>query len=184
LYIPLWLLFAYMFIRIIGFKAESSSGILLGPLYFIEFGVHEASHIIVGFLPAILVAAAGSFGEMTFTWLIVLAAWRKKAYYWMIFGLLWVMLSMNSAGRYMADAVPQKLPLVGPGPDPQHDWHFVFSHLHWLPASVFIGDTVRVVGDIAGLAGLALGFWIIIVIAAGPDTNTYAAKTAASKPRS
>jgi hypothetical protein len=168
LYIPFWLFLLYQYFQILGFKAEDGGNLFLGALYTVEFGVHEAGHIIFGFLPAILVAAAGSLTEMAFTWLIAIAAWRQKAYFAFVYSLIWVMLSMNSAGRYMADAIPQNLPLVGLGPDPQHDWHFVFGKLGWLPASAFIGDTVRALGDIAGALGLIFGLILIVYTA----TNT------------
>jgi hypothetical protein len=66
----------------------------------------------------------------------------------------------------MADAVPQQLPLVSlggalSGQDAVHDWHFVFSQLHLLDASAFIGNSLRVTGHIAGFAGVVFVAWLI-----------------------
>src|SRR4051812_22814937 len=86
LYIPLWLVFVYLFFQILDFRADDSHNLILSGLYFIEFGVHEVLHVITGFLPAIMTAAAGSIGEVTFTILIVIAALKAKSYFAAIFG--------------------------------------------------------------------------------------------------
>lgn len=162
-YVCLWLFFVYLYVLIVQFQVEESSNLFIGGLYFVEFGVHEASHLAVAFLPSILVAAAGSFGEIVFTVLIVFAAWKAKSYFAVIFGTLWVALAMNSVGRYMADARAQQLPLIGPGETVQHDWNFVFAQLGWLNADMIIGTTVRGLGDLIGLIALGFGLWLLLV---------------------
>ncbi|MDO8335246.1 MAG: hypothetical protein Q7T74_00465 [Candidatus Saccharibacteria bacterium] len=162
LYIPLWVLFVYLYIQILFFTPSNMQNFILGILYFIEFGVHEASHLVFAFLPSILTAAAGSIGEVTFTVLIVIAALKGRAYFATIFGCIWVMLAMNSAGMYMADARSQLIPLVGFSNQPQHDWYYVFGKLGWLNSDVFIGGALRGLGDIIGLIALGFGLWLII----------------------
>jgi len=162
-YIVGWACFLYLFIQILSFRAEDSSNILLSGLYFIEFGVHEASHIIVAFLPQILVAAAGSVGEIGFTVLILYATIKGKAYFAGVFAGLWIMLAMNNVGRYMADARSQLLPLIGPGETVQHDWHYVFGQLGWLNADTAIGGTVRGLGIMIGVVALGWGLYLIIM---------------------
>lgn len=173
LYIPLWVFFAYLYIQILFFNAENSQNILLSGLYFIEFGVHEASHLVFFFLPSILTAAVGSIGEISFTLLIVTAALKAHSYFAAIFGCLWVMLAMNSAGRYMADARSQQIPLIGPGETVNHDWNYVFSQLGWLEMDTLIGGAVRGVGDIIGVVALAFGLWLIAskIIAGSKDLS-------------
>lgn len=158
-----WLFFVYLFFQILDFKAEQSNNLLLSGLYFIEFGVHEASHIVVSFLPSILVAAAGSIGEMSFTWLFLFATLKEKSYFASVFASLWVMLAMHSAGRYMADARSQLLPLIGPGDTVKHDWNYVFGQLGWLRADTAIGGTVSMIGTVFGAAGLLFGLYLIIL---------------------
>lgn len=162
LYIPLWIFFVYLYIQILFFSAENSQNILLSGLYFIEFGVHEASHLVFFFLPSIITAAAGSIGEISFTLLIVFAALKARSYFAAIFGCLWVMLAMNSAGRYMADARAQQIPLIGPGETVNHDWNYVFSQLGWLDLDILIGATVRSIGDIIGALALVFGLYLIV----------------------
>lgn len=171
LYIVLWLFFAYLYVVILSYRAEASDNLVLSALYLVEFGVHEISHLVVAFLPPVLVAAAGSAGEVTFTWLIVWAAVKARSFS-VVFGLLWVMLAMHNVGRYMADAQVMQLPLVGPGENVKHDWNFVFGQLGWLPACVAIGNTVAVLGAIIGALGLLLGLALIGMKAMDRRANT------------
>lgn len=164
LYTALLAFFIYLYFQILTFTTQGSPNLLLIGLYFIEFGVHEASHMVFAFLPPILTAAAGSIGEVSFTVLIAYAGFRAKSYFAGIFGLLWVMLAMNNAGRYMADARTQQLQLIGLSDHPIHDWNFVFGQLGWLHADTAIGGTVRVLGDVVGAAGIILGAYLLIIM--------------------
>lgn len=163
LYIVGWFFFLYLFVQILGFKAEDSNNLFLSSLYTIDFGVHETSHIITGFLPSIITAAAGSIGEMSFTYLVLYATIKGKAYFASVFAGIWVMFAMNSAGRYMADARSQLLPLVGPSENVKHDWHYVFGQLGWLQSDTLIGGIVSGIGDVIGVAALLLGLWLIVM---------------------
>lgn len=162
IYIGLWIFFAYLFIQILFFTPSNPQNFVLGSMYFIEFGVHEASHLVFAFFPQVITAAAGSIGEVIFTVLIVIAAIKGRAYFAAIFAALWVMLAMNNAGMYMADARSQLIPLVGFSNQPNHDWHFVFSQLGWLPADAIIGNSVRGLGDLIGAIALGIGIWLMI----------------------
>lgn len=162
LYIILWIFFVYLFVQILFFTPTDPQNFVLGIMYFVVFGVHEASHLAFAFLPHIITAAAGSIGEVAFTVLVVFAALKSRAYFAAIFGCIWVMLAMNSAGMYMADARSQLIPLVGFSNQPNHDWHFVFGQLGWLSADTIIGGTVRGLGDLIGAIALGLGIWLII----------------------
>jgi hypothetical protein len=168
LYITGWIFFIYLFISILNFSVEGPNNPLVSGMYFIDFGVHEASHIAVAFLPAILVAAAGSIGEVSFTLLLLFATLKAKSYFASVFAGLWVMLGFVSVGRYMADARAQTLPLIGPGETVKHDWNFVFSELGWLNADVFIGGTVRTIGIVIGVASLLFGLYLILLKLSAP----------------
>lgn len=161
LYLLVWLFLAFLFTDILKFHSNHSNFFVVGIMYFVELGVHEVSHLLTAFLPSVLTASAGSFGEILFTSLVVYAGLRYRAYFVAAFGLLWMMLAFNSTGIYMADARAQSLPLVGPGPEPTHDWHFVFDRLGLLSHDHFIGGAFRVFGDILGLLGLLFGAWLI-----------------------
>jgi hypothetical protein len=162
LYIFLWIFFVYLFIQILSFNQGDISNVLLAGLYFILYGIHEASHIITAFMPAIVTAASGSISEILFTGTLVVIALRSKSYFAASFVMLWMMLAMTSVGRYIADAEAQSMPLIGPGENPQHDWNFVLTELEWLQNCVAIGDSIRIAGYVVGALGLALGMWVIV----------------------
>lgn len=148
------LFFLYLYIQILTFDQSAIVNPILGGMYFVLFGIHEASHIVLGFMPAITVAAAGSLSEIAFTLILVAASFKYRSYAAASFSLLWTMLAMVSAGRYMADAKNQFMPLIGPGPNPLHDWNFVFTELDLLDHSNMIGDAVRYGGYAVGAIGL------------------------------
>lgn len=148
-------------IQILDFKAESSTNMIVRGMYMLDFGIHEMSHIVLMFLPQILVAMAGSFGEITFTILLLFATIKGKTYFASVFAGLWIMLAFNSAGRYIADSRAQLLPLVGPGPTVNHDWNYVLGQFGLLNFDTFIGGTVRVIGDVIGVLALIFGVWLI-----------------------
>jgi hypothetical protein len=170
LYIIGWVFFLYLFISMCSFSAENSNNIVLSGMYFLDFGVHEASHLAVFFLPPIFVAAAGSIGEVCFTLLLLFATLKAKSYFATVFTGQWVMLGFISAGRYMADARAQMLPLIGPGETVKHDWNFVFSQLGWLNADTLIGGTMTTIGTTVGVCGLLFGIYLIILKISEPKT--------------
>jgi hypothetical protein len=177
LYILLWLFFVYLYIQLLQFNQSAPPNVLIGGMYFILFGIHEAAHIVLMFLPSIFVASAGSLSEIGFTSLLVFAAVRAKAWFAGIFASLWLMLAFTSAGNYMADARTQAMPLIGPGADPKHDWFFVFSELGVLDADVTIGTTVRIIGAIIGALALLFGLLMIISVAMRNNSNSTSLST-------
>jgi hypothetical protein len=162
---PLWIAMAYLYSQIIVFDQANITNLLTGALYFILFGIHEASHVIFGFLPAVYAAAAGSVGEVIFTLFLTFVALRKKAYFGASFCLLWMALAFKSAGNYMADAQKQSIPLLGFGDSPQHDWSFVFTQLNILDKSESIGMTIQNIGLGIGAFGLLFGLIILLLMA-------------------
>lgn len=161
-YIGCWLFFLYLYIQLLSFSVVNPNNLLLSGLQFIDFGVHEVSHLIVFFLPSILVAAAGSIGEIGFTILILIATLKAKAYFACIFACLWIMLAMHSVGHYMADARAQAIPLVGPGETVKHDWNYVFSQLGWLHYDTAIGGAFSAIGSAIGILALGFGLYLIV----------------------
>lgn len=160
-YIAAWAVFLWLFICLLSFRADQANMLLVQGMYFISFGVHEAAHIVFGFLPAVATAAAGSLSEIVFALLLLYATVRQRAYFAAVFACQWVMLACISAGNYMADARSQLLPLIGPGETVQHDWNFVFGQLGWLNADTAIGGTVHWIGVCIGAAGLLAGVYKI-----------------------
>lgn len=198
MYIPLWLFGIYIFIKLLGFDMLAGLPTVLLIPYSFNFALHELAHILTGFLPPILTASAGSFSELLLGAGLVAGAFHFRNYFASMFCLLWFDLACQGAGTYMADALPQRLPLVSlggalSGQDPLHDWHFVFGELHMLGMSNLIGNLIRVIGHIAGLFGIAFAGWVMYKIAASsaskieatqpkPPTNPTHGVAAAARP--
>ncbi len=183
-HIPLWLVGIYIFIKLLGFNMLVGLPLVLLIPYSFDFVLHESAHIFTAPLPPVLTASAGSIAELLLGTGLVIGAFYFRNYFASMFCFLWFDLTCQSAGTYMADAIPRRLPLVSlggalSGQDPIHDWHFVFGHLHVLGASAFIGNSIRIVGHIAGLFGVAFAAWIMYKMAAAaspPQTAPVHAK--------
>lgn len=163
LYIPLWIFFVYLFVAIMQFKVDAPGNVILAGMYFVEFGVHEVSHLATMFFPPLMTALAGSIGEISFTLLFLYAALKSKAYFAACFAGLWVMLALKSVGNYIADARTQAIPLVGPGETVQHDWAFILGQLNALTYDTLIGGIVVSIGTLIGVASLFAGAYLIFV---------------------
>jgi hypothetical protein len=173
-YLPLWLFGLYIFYELFQLDmAHQQMPLVLIIPYSADFLLHEWAHIFTAFLPAVMTASAGSLSELGLgTTLVVMAFWQRS-YFAALFCLLWLDLACQSAGQYMADAIPQQLQLVSlgaalSGGEAKHDWHFVFGQLHILQASYFIGDSIRIIGDLAGLLGVAFSAWLLYKMSQAP----------------
>jgi len=166
-HVVLWLFGLYILVQLFGFKMGGEMpGVLLVP-YSFNFMLHEWSHILTGFLPPILSAAAGSGSELLLGLGLVIGAIWFKNWFALMFCLLWFDLALQSAGGYMADAVVRKLPLVSlggalSGQDATHDWNFIFGQLHLLGASEFIGNSLRLFGHVVGIFALLFAAYLIV----------------------
>jgi hypothetical protein len=186
-YLPLWLFGAYVFVKLLAFNMLGSLPIVLLVPYSFDFMLHEMAHIVTAFLPSIMTASSGSFSELLLGTGLVLGGFWFRNYFAIMFCCLWFDLTAQSAGTYMADAIPQQLPLVSlggalSGQDPLHDWHFVFGKLHMLGASAFVGNSLRLVGHLVGLFGLLFAGWIIYQIAAATQKPVDNSKPLPPKP--
>lgn len=182
-HVPLWLFGLYAFVKLLGFTMLAPLPLVLLVPYSFDFTLHELAHIVTAFLPSVLTASAGSASELLLGSGLVVGAFWFRNYFAAMFCCLWFDLTAQSAGTYMADAIPQQLPLVSlggalSGQDPVHDWHFVFGQLHMLGMSALIGNTLRVIGHAVGLFGVIFATWILYKMAAAPKQATTAPPTA------
>ncbi len=171
-YVPAWLFGLYIFVNLLHFDPNTQPTFPILVAQSFDFLLHELAHIATGFLPALLTASAGSISELLLGLFLVYMAFRSRTYFLVLICTLWFMLTCQGAGIYMADAVPERLQLVSLGgalsgtDKVVHDWNFVFGKLHLLGASAFIGNTVRIVGVVAGLAALGFTVWLMYRMAA------------------
>lgn len=163
--ITAFLFYLYLYIQILSFNQGEITNPIVGGMYFILFGIHEAAHIVMVFAPPVITAASGSFAEIVFVLLLLVVSIKAKSYVATGFSFIWLMLAASSAGRYMADAKDQLIPLIGPGANPQHDWNFVFTELNLLEQSSAIGDVIRFGGYGVGVIGLIVTVVYIVKLA-------------------
>jgi hypothetical protein len=148
---------------------------VISVMHAFDFMLHEFAHILTAWLPEIVSAAAGSFSELLLGLALVGGAFTMRNYFASLFCFLWLMLVCMSVGSYMADAVPQNIPLISLGgalagsEQATHDWHFIFGELNMLGASGFIGGAFKAFGILAGLFGLLFSGWIIYKMATAAD---------------
>lgn len=160
-YTVVWVIFLYIFSQIIVFMLSGSADLLIIGMAFINFGVHEVSHIATFFLPNLAVALAGSVGEISFTLLLLIAALKAKSYAAACFTGLWVMLAFISVGRYVSDARAQALQLMGPSETVIHDWNYILSELNLLQYDQLIGGALQYHGVLIGLVSVVLAGFLL-----------------------
>ena len=126
----------------------------------VDLGVHEFGHLLFGWAPFLLIAAAGSA-------LQVMAPAALAGYFWwrrdrlavvLLFG--WLGMSLNNVAVYIGDANRMVLPLFGDdGSGAGHDWHNILGELGWLAQADGLAGLVRAGSLVAFLAGVGLAGW-------------------------
>lgn len=170
-YLPVWLVGLYVFCVLLRFDPNKQLPLIILPAQSFDFMLHEMAHILTGFLPSILTAAAGSFSELLLGVVLIITAFKSRSYFAVLICSLWFMLASQSVGTYMADARAQKMDLVSLGGAMSgsettiHDWHFIFSKLHILSLDTLIGGIVRFNGVVVGLLGLIFSAWLLYKMA-------------------
>lgn len=182
-YVPMWLLGVYIFIKLLSFELDGQSPFIIAIPQAFDFMLHEMAHIMFGFAPSLVAAAAGSFSELLLGALLIWGAFRGRTYFASLFCFLWFMLACISVADYMADARLRQLPLVSLGGEISgqaavHDWHYIFSQLNILEFDTIIAEAVRAFGIIAGIFGLAFSAWVLHKIAGASKKDEMSQKEA------
>jgi hypothetical protein len=160
---------------LLGILAWILAGYLEDPLHSsifdgVTLAFHEMGHIAFSWLGSDLLATAGG----TFAQLAVPAAAgayllaKQHDPVGASVCLFWLGTSLFAAGVYAADARAQALPLVSPfGPvDPtSHDWTVMLMRFGALSQDQAIGAALRRSGILAMALSLALGAWVLRVMA-------------------
>lgn len=174
-YIPLWIFGVFIFIKLLSFSLVEPLPTMLAIPHAFDFTLHEFAHVFTAWLPPLFTAAAGSASELILGLLLVFGAFRFRNYFASLFCLLWLMLVCMSVGSYMADALPQQIPLVSLGgalsgsETVTHDWNFIFGELNLLGASGLIGNSLKAVGILAGVFGLLFSAWVMYKMASSAE---------------
>jgi len=120
------------------------------PFIFIDYFnllIHEAGHFISWPFGEFLDTLAGSAFQVFIPSLFLFYFLRRKEYFSVFTVLFWVADNIINVAVYMKDSIPMNLPLLG-GDNVFHDWNYLFTALHLLPASYFIGQGFFVLGEV------------------------------------
>jgi hypothetical protein len=124
-----------------------------------DLGIHEAGHLLGAWLPQAAMFMAGSFAQIAFP--LTMAAYfglRRRDPAAAGLCLVWAGASAWDVSVYAADAVSQRLPLVGGG---QHDWAFILGHFDALHLTARIASDIQSGGMAFTLAGFSLLIWAV-----------------------
>jgi len=163
MYIFGWLVALFLFVSFYQISGQEAPNLAVYILGMIDLGIHELSHIVMGFAPLTVMVAAGTGGEFLFAVLLVYAVYKTKAYFGYVFVALWFMMIFIHTGQYMEDAQIQVLQLVSPlgGGEAHHDWAYLFGTAGVLKYCQLIGMITWRIGYVYGAVGLLIGLFFI-----------------------
>jgi hypothetical protein len=158
--IPVWLLLAFLGV-LQAVRPESWT-----PFSGINLPLHEGGHLLFRwFGEGFLHAFGGTLLQLFAPLAAAVAFLKQRDYFAIAFCLGWWSTNLVGTGVYMADARALQLPLVtaeGGGGDITHDWEYLFSRVGLLGHCEAIGWLTRQAGNLAMLAALAFGGWLIV----------------------
>lgn len=116
---------------------------------------HETGHAICFFLPALVTAAAGSGFQLLIPFVCILYFIKRREVMSAALLALWLAQSLVTVSRYVRDAIPMQLQLLG-GDSSTHDWNFILSALHMLSYSITIADMLYAIAIIILIGGTSV----------------------------
>jgi hypothetical protein len=131
----------------------------------IIFGSHEFGHLAFAFFGELLTVAGGSLMQL----LVPVGAGAllvsRRDYFGLAVAGCWLSFSLANLAVYIGDATAQQLPLLGFGPDPEHDWHYLLGRVGLLGADHALAAFTRSCATGVLLLSLALGAWLCLRMA-------------------
>ncbi|MCL2767451.1 MAG: hypothetical protein FWE49_01800 [Synergistaceae bacterium] len=115
--------------------------------------IHEAGHVIFSLFGQTMHLLGGTLLECIVPIAFLISFWRSRQPVGVAFSGIWLGENFLYISRYILDAMPMKLPLLG-GANSIHDWNAILGSWDILHHYKIIGNTVFVLG------------WIIMIISA------------------
>ncbi len=129
---------------------------ILGAL---NLGIHEAGHLLFGWLSWDFLTAAG--GTLLQLAAPLASAWmftRQPDYFATAFCGTWLATNLYNVATYVADARAQDLPLVSVGGgEVSHDWSYMLGALHLLEWDTRLAGLVRLAAFLVAWSSVAAG---------------------------
>ena len=123
----------------------------------VDLAIHEGGHVVFGFMGEFIAMAGGSIMQILMPVLFAVYFYKKEQWFSSIVVLFWIGQSFLNLSVYVGDAVAMRLPLVGGGGDPIHDWNYLLTRLHLLSATPILSFLVRLIGTLLIIAAIVLG---------------------------
>jgi hypothetical protein len=136
-------------------------GFIVVMLNWIDFGIHEMGHIVLGITGIVFL---GILGGSLFQWggplLMMAYSFYQKRFTTAFFFLFWFGKSLNESVPYIRDAHSQALPLMSPffftGEPIAHDWNYMLGQMHLLGVDQAIAGIFWVVSTLVLLCAIFL----------------------------
>jgi len=131
----------------------------------ITFGVHELGHLVFAFFGAFLSVAGGTIAQLALPIAAGALLWSHRDYFGVAVAGGWLSMSLADMAVYLADAREQSLVLLGFGPDPEHDWHYLLSAMGLLEQDRALADVARLAALMLLTGSLVVGAWLCVAMA-------------------
>lgn len=132
---------------------------LLAP---INLGIHEAGHLLTGFLGNFLCALSGSVFQLLAPIVAAFMLMRIPDYFGIPFCGVWLASNFYGVAIYVGDARKLELTLVSVGGgDAYHDWEYILGELGMLRYDTFIAGILYFLGFAVLIASLLLCSYMI-----------------------
>lgn len=103
-----------------------------------DLALHEAGHFFFSLLGKFIYTAGGTLMQLIIPSIIIFYFFRNTYRLGIQVGLLWLGQNLINISVYAADAMEQKLPLLG-GHRVYHDWHYMLGKIGLLDYSSEVG---------------------------------------------
>lgn len=131
----------------------------------LTLALHEMGHLLFSYLGEFLGIAGGSIAQVTAPILAGILLFRQRDYFGVSVAGGWLAISLYELARYIGDARPMVLPLVGFTSDPLHDWNYLLSKMGLLQYDQLLAGFTRLLALLVLLGSLWLGGWLCWTIA-------------------
>jgi len=121
---------------------------------YVDLPFHEAGHFVFGIFGLFIGILGGTLGQLTLpVGFLIYFGLIKKDHTGACFSVFWLGQNFINISVYMADAITQKLNLVG---GDIHDWSYLCAELKWATKIDTYASFVHYLGILIMLAGIVL----------------------------
>lgn len=128
-------------------------------LDFVNLPIHETGHLVFAPFGETLTMLGGTLLQIAMPLLFAASFLRRRDEHAASVCIWWAGQSAINVGRYMADAIPMELPLVGGG---EHDWNILFSQWDVLRQSMHYAHVTTISGMVVMLGAAGWGMLVAL----------------------